>query len=270
MLARCAPVRPAVCVASSSKSTSSASTYREASRCSSALRPLMSGGGTDRIRSNRPGRTRALSRTRAWLVAAITTRPWFCAKPSISTSSALSVCACSARLSSYREAPTESISSMKMIAGASFRAAAKSARTRLAPTPTYFSSKLEAEAERKGTPASPATARARSVLPVPGGPSSSTPRGICAPSRAKACGSRRKATASRSSAFTSSTPCTSSKRVEQLATREPNSRVWLARRSEPSSAPAERSARIESHAARVVPTERMSSRASFSTKLPEA
>ncbi len=35
--------------------------------------------------------------------------------------------------------------------------------------------------EKNGTPASPATARASSVLPVPGGPKSSTPRGILAP-----------------------------------------------------------------------------------------
>ena len=35
---------------------------------------------------------------------------------------------------------------------------------------------------KNGTPASPATARASSVLPVPGGPTSSTPRGMRAPS----------------------------------------------------------------------------------------
>ena len=35
--------------------------------------------------------------------------------------------------------------------------------------------------EKNGTPASPATARASSVFPVPGGPISSTPLGICAP-----------------------------------------------------------------------------------------
>jgi hypothetical protein len=35
--------------------------------------------------------------------------------------------------------------------------------------------------EKNGTPASPATARASSVLPVPGGPTSSTPLGILAP-----------------------------------------------------------------------------------------
>src|SRR5437764_1015421 len=42
-------------------------------------------------------------------------------------------------------------------------------RTRDAPTPTNISTKSEPEMEKKGTPASPATARASSVLPVPGG-----------------------------------------------------------------------------------------------------
>ena len=43
-------------------------------------------------------------------------------------------------------------------------------RTRDAPTPTNISTKSEPEIEKNGTPASPATARASSVLPVPGGP----------------------------------------------------------------------------------------------------
>ena len=53
--------------------------------------------------------------------------------------------------------------------------------TRLAPTPTNISTKSEPEMLKNGTPASPATARASSVLPVPGGPNSSTPFGILAP-----------------------------------------------------------------------------------------
>ena len=65
--------------------------------------------------------------------------------------------------------------------GAAARAAAKRSRTRRAPTPTYFSSNDEPLAAKNGTPASPATARARSVLPVPGGPSMMAPRGILAP-----------------------------------------------------------------------------------------
>ena len=71
----------------------------------------------------------------------------------------------------------ESISSMKMIAGAFSRACLKRSRTRLAPTPTNNSTNSEALKEKNGTPASPATARARSVLPVPGAPTKSTPFG---------------------------------------------------------------------------------------------
>ena len=71
---------------------------------------------------------------------------------------------------------------MKMIAGAADLAWEKRSRTRLAPTPTNISTKSEPEMVKNGTAASPPTARARSVLPVPGGPESSTPRGTLAPS----------------------------------------------------------------------------------------
>lgn len=46
---------------------------------------------------------------------------------------------------------------------------------RLAPWPTKISSNSEPAAWKNGTPASPATALANSVLPVPGGPTSNTP-----------------------------------------------------------------------------------------------
>ena len=72
---------------------------------------------------------------------------------------------------------------MKMIAGASLRACSNRSRTRAAPTPTNISTNSEPEIEKNLTPASPATARASSVLPVPGGPTSSTPLGTRAPSR---------------------------------------------------------------------------------------
>ena len=64
---------------------------------------------------------------------------------------------------------------------------------------------------KNGTLASPATARAISVLPVPGGPTSSTPRGILPPSRWNLPGSRRNSTISCRSCLASSTPATSSK-----------------------------------------------------------
>jgi hypothetical protein len=71
---------------------------------------------------------------------------------------------------------------MKMIDGAAFLAWSKRSRTRDAPTPTTISTNSEALSEKNGTSASPATARASSVLPVPGWPESSTPLGNDAPS----------------------------------------------------------------------------------------
>ena len=99
---------------------------------------------------------------------------------------------------------------MKMIAGATLRASAKSSRTRLAPTPTIISMNSEALALKNGTFASPAVARASSVLPVPGAPASSTPFGARAPRRRYFSGSFRKSTTSLISASTSSMPATSS------------------------------------------------------------
>ena len=64
----------------------------------------------------------------------------------------------------------ESISSIKIMHGALFFASSKSFRILLAPTPTYFSSKSEPETALNFTPASPASAFASSVFPVPGGP----------------------------------------------------------------------------------------------------
>ena len=63
---------------------------------------------------------------------------------------------------------------------------------------------------KNGTLASPAMARASSVLPVPGGPTSSAPRGIRPPRRWNFCGSRRNSTISSRSLLASSTPATSS------------------------------------------------------------
>ena len=71
---------------------------------------------------------------------------------------------------------------MKIRQGALASAWANRLRTRAAPTPTNISTKSEPESEKNGTPASPATALASSVLPVPGGPTSRTPLGIRPPS----------------------------------------------------------------------------------------
>ncbi len=92
-------------------------------------------------------------------------------------------------------------------------ACSKRSRTREAPTPTNISTKSEPEIEKNGTPASPATARASSVLPVPGGPYSSTPLGIRAPSAWNFFGFSRNSLISWSSSTASSTPATSLKPI---------------------------------------------------------
>ena len=67
--------------------------------------------------------------------------------------------------------------------------------------------------EKKGTLASPATALASRVLPVPGGPTSRAPLGSLAPMERYFSGSWRKSTISPSSSLASSSPATSAKRM---------------------------------------------------------
>ena len=100
---------------------------------------------------------------------------------------------------------------MKMMQGAFFLPCSKRSRTRDAPTPTNISTKSDPEMEKKGTLASPAMARARSVFPVPGGPIRSTPLGMRPPSFWNFCGSFRNSMISCSSSLASSTPATSAK-----------------------------------------------------------
>ena len=101
--------------------------------------------------------------------------------------------------------------SRKVRQGACFFACSNMSRTREAPTPTNISTKSEPEIVKNGTLASPAMAFASNVLPVPGGPTISTPRGILPPSFWNLPGSRRKSTSSLTSSFASSTPATSPK-----------------------------------------------------------
>ena len=98
---------------------------------------------------------------------------------------------------------------MKMIQGAAFFACSNMSRTRDAPTPTNISTKSEPEMVKKGTFASPAIALASNVLPVPGGPTISTPLGILPPNFWNLDGSRKKSTNSDTSSFASSQPATS-------------------------------------------------------------
>ena len=165
-------------------------------------------------RSKRPGRSRAESRMSGRLVAAMMITPSLASKPSISTSSWFRVCSRSSWPPPRpvpRWRPTASISSMKIRQGACFLPSSNRSRTREAPTPTNSSTKSEPEMEKKGTFASPAMALARRVLPVPGGPMSSTPLGILPPRRWNFLGSLRNSMISSSSSLASSTPATSLK-----------------------------------------------------------
>ncbi len=132
---------------------------------------------------------------------------------------------------------------MKMMQGEFCFACSNRSRTRLAPTPTNISTKSDPEIEKNGTPASPATARASSVLPVPGGPYSSTPFGIRAPSAWNRFGFSRNSLISWSSCTASSTPATSRKVIfgastdirlardfPKLITREPPPCIWFIRK----------------------------------------
>ena len=104
-----------------------------------ASRPETSGGETKTWRSKRPGRSSAGSSFSSRFEAAMTTRSPVVLKPSISTSSWLSVCSRSELWSEPRWPPTASISSMKMIAGRCLRASANRRRMRAAPRPANIS-----------------------------------------------------------------------------------------------------------------------------------
>ena len=149
-----------------------------------ASRPFRSGRSTAMRRSNRPGRSSALSKISGRLVAPSTTMPLLGSNPSISASSWLRDCSRSSLTlmpEVSRFLPMASISSINTMQGAFSLACLNRSRTRAAPAPTNISTKAEPDTKKKGTPASPATAWAISVLPVPGGPTSSAPLGSLAP-----------------------------------------------------------------------------------------
>ena len=104
-----------------------------------------------------------------------------------------------------------SISSIKIIDGAFSFACLNKSRTLLAPTPTNISTKSEPDKEKKGTFASPATALASNVFPVPGGPISIAPLGILPPNLVYFSGDFKKSTISVISSLAPSNPATSSK-----------------------------------------------------------
>ena len=213
-LERSAPEKPGVCFPSVSSAIFLSNGLFLACTCKMAIRPRISGRSSTTCRSKRPGRSKAGSRTSGRFVAAITITLVFVSKPSISTRIWFNVCSrssCEPPSPAPRWRPTASISSTKTIQGLLRLAWSKRSRTRLAPTPTNISTNSEPLILKNGTPASPATAREISVLPVPGGPTSKSPFGMRAPRATNFSGYFRNSTISWSSCFASSTPATSAK-----------------------------------------------------------
>src|SRR3989344_4162792 len=140
-------------------------------------------------------------------------------KPSISTKIWLRVCSRSSwepPKPAPRCRPTASISSINTIHGALRLAFLNKSRTREAPTPTNISTNSDPEMWKKGTLASPATARATKVLPTPGGPNNRTPLGILAPNEKNFCGNRKNSTISFNSSLASLMPATSANVIRRL------------------------------------------------------
>ncbi len=212
-LAMSAPEKPGVCLASVSTSTVSSILIGRRCTLKMAFRSLRSGSSTCICRSKRPARSNALSRMSARLVAASMMIPLLVPNPSISVSNWLRVFSRSSLPPMLallpRARPMASISSMNTMHGAFSFACWNKSRTRLAPTPTNISTKSEPESEKNGTSASPATAFANRVFPVPGGPMSSAPFGILPPSSVYFFGFFRKSTISCTSRFASVCPATS-------------------------------------------------------------
>ena len=184
IFARSEPTAPLVANAISSRFTvSSILTSLECTFNVSNL-PCKSGVSTITRLSKRPGLNNAGSSTSGLLVAAKIKIPLEESNPSISASNAFNVCSLSSLPPPYFESlllPIESISSINIIHGAFSSACLNKSLTLDAPTPTYNSTKSEPDNEKNGTLASPATAFASKVLPVPGGPTSKAPFGSFAP-----------------------------------------------------------------------------------------
>ena len=229
-LARSAPLNPGVPLATVSRLASLARGLPLACTSRMALRPFMSGRSMTICRSKRPGRNRAGSRISGRLVAATTMMLTLVSKPSISARIWFSVCSlssCPPPKPAPRCRPTASISSTNTRDGAFRLAWSNRSLTLAAPTPTNISTNSLPLIEKKGTMASPAIALASRVLPVPGGPTRSTPRGMRPPSAWNFWGDLRNSTTSWTSSLASSAPATSAKVTPGLLSTRNRARLLL-------------------------------------------
>mmetsp|Transcript_27287 Transcript_27287/g.91293 ORF Transcript_27287/g.91293 Transcript_27287/m.91293 type:complete len:216 (-) Transcript_27287:251-898(-) len=120
---------------------------------------------------------------------------------------------------SPRSPQRASISSMNIMAGLCSAAISKRLRTSFSDSPTHLETRSEEDTEKKVDCTWEATALARWLLPVPGGPYSRMPRhGVRAP--VNSCGYRTgRTTASCRASLASSRPATSSQRTRGRSTR---------------------------------------------------
>ncbi len=181
-----------------------------------SLLPFRSGLSTTTCRSKRPARNRAGSIISGRLVAAKIIIPPWVSNPSISTNNWFRVCSFSSFppiMLACRVFPIASNSSIKIIQGAFCLACSKRSLTLEAPTPTNISTNSDPLVEKKGTFASPATALAIKVLPVPGAPTRRIPFGIFPPRLFTFSASFKNSITSFNSSKASSAPATSLKVV---------------------------------------------------------
>jgi hypothetical protein len=145
----------------------------------------MSGSGTTTWRSKRPGRSSAGSSTSGRLVAAMTMTPSL-AFEAVHLDQHLVQRLLALVVAAAQAGATLAADGVDFVdeddAGRVLLGLLEHVAHAAAPTPTNISTKSEPEIEKNGTLASPAMALASSVLPVPGGPTSSTPRGMRPPS----------------------------------------------------------------------------------------
>ena len=130
--------------------------------------------------SNLPGLIKAGSKVSGLLVAINTLILPLASKPSswlISSNMVRCTSLSPPAPSSNRAPPTASISSKNMMQAFLARAISNSSLTMRAPSPTYFCTSSEPITRIKQASVRFATARAHSVLPVPGGPNMRTPFG---------------------------------------------------------------------------------------------
>mmetsp|Transcript_12904 Transcript_12904/g.11694 ORF Transcript_12904/g.11694 Transcript_12904/m.11694 type:complete len:207 (+) Transcript_12904:1218-1838(+) len=176
-----APTKPCVSFATISGSTSSANfIFLVCIRKISNL-PFSSGTPISISLSNLPNRRSAGSILLGLLVAPITTvleRPL---SPSINVNNWETILFSTSPLAFSRLGAIESISSMKIIAGAFFSASSKALRRLASDSPAILDMISGPFIKKKNAPVSLATALAISVLPVPGGPNNKTPLGGLTP-----------------------------------------------------------------------------------------